>query len=342
MRMTPNDLDNLIEKYLEGKCTPEEIEFIDSLYRRLGNSARDFSALPSPEKVSATGAHILREIQQHAAAGKVGHSQKRRVLLMSYGMAACVVLILSLAFYFLPRRGSNQVAAVERHTRPPFISMKNTSSVSKRVILPDGSIVEVSPSSQIRFSNDADSPSRELFLEGEAYFDVAHNKQRPFYVYAGNVVTKVLGTTFTVRTTGRDRKVTVSVKTGKVTVYSRNAAHKKTVLVPNQEAIYDRTTDVVATQPVAEEQLREEKKNFAEMHFAETPVPEVLAALTKTYHIDIVFPKERLSGCVLTSSFMEEGLYDRIDVICTAIGATYKIVDARIIIESNGCNLKPS
>ena len=178
-----------------------------------------------------------------------------------------------------------------------------------------------------------------MFLEGEAYFDVAHDADRPFFVYAGNVVTRVLGTSFIVRAVGRDEKVTVSVKTGKVTVYSRNTTHKKTVLVPNQEAVYDQLTDVVATLAVPVV-LNQHKENLTEMHFDETPVSEVLSMLQKAYDIEINFQKEALSGCVLTSSFYEEGLYDRIDVICTAIGATYQIVDAQIVIESQGCNLK--
>ena len=86
--------------------------------------------------------------------------------------------------------------------------------------------------------------------------------------------------------------------------------------------------------------LNQHKENLTEMHFDETPVSEVLSMLQKAYDIEINFQKEALSGCVLTSSFYEEGLYDRIDVICTAIGATYQIVDAQIVIESQGCNLK--
>ena len=64
--------------------------------------------------------------------------------------------------------------------------------------------------------------------------------------------------------------------------------------------------------------------------------------LNRAYDIEIAFDTSALSGCVLTSSFYDEGLYDRIDVICTAIGATYRIVDQQIVIESQGCNLKPA
>ncbi len=342
--MAPKDLDKLIAKYLEGKCTKEEREFVDSLYSTLGKDPALHFQDRFKEKISSAERTVLDNLQKHMHSGSPEGSRrgKSRAFFWPYtGIAASVLFALTIAFYFVPKNTERLPGRAENQILAGFSSIENTSAVRKRVILPDGSIVGLSPSSKIRYSNQANTAARELFLEGEAYFDVAHNKDRPFYVYAGDVVTKVVGTSFTVRAMGQDPKVTVSVKTGKVTVYSKKAEHKKTVLVPKQEAIYDRTTEVVATQAVPEEALAKEKQNLSEMHFEETPIPEVLANLRKTYDIDILFEKEVLSGCVLTSSFLEEGLYDRIDVICTAIGATYKIVNAKIVIESNGCNTKP-
>src|SRR5690606_4693544 len=115
-------------------------------------------------------------------------------------------------------------------------------------------------------------------------------------------------------------EVTVAVKTGKVTVYSRSAAYKKTVLASNEAATYNRMTEVVArqTELPALEKTQQDKLRLTEMHFEETPVTEVLRELSTAYDIAIDFQEEVLANCVLTSSFYEEGLYDRVDVICTA------------------------
>ncbi|MGC1242832.1 MAG: FecR domain-containing protein [Chryseosolibacter sp.] len=343
--MAPKDLDKLIEKYLDGKCTEEECAFIDSWYAALGKHPDLAQSSENDQNIASAGERILRKVHSHTQPPVVDEYRetKSRSLFWRYtGIAASILLMLATAFfYILPGAGTTD-AVVPQSPSPEFTFLENTTGATRRVILPDGSIVAMSPASKIRFSNNSQSSSRELFLEGEAYFDVAHNNERPFYVYADNIVTRVLGTSFIVRAMGHDEKVTVSVKTGKVTVYTRTATHKKTVLVPNQEAVYDRRTDLVATQAVPDKQIQEQKKAYTEMSFEETPVPEVLAVLTKAYDIDIVFQEDILSGCVLTSSFFEEGLYDRIDVICTAIGATYHIVDARIVIESNGCNIKPN
>lgn len=342
--MAPKDLDKLIEKYLDGKCTAEECAFIDSWYAALGRHPDAHAGEADEERFASARERMLGNLQTHSQTtlGRPLYEEAARPLFWKYtGIAATILLVGALGFYMLPANDVPVDAVQTTVTAEPAVFENYTTEV-RRVILPDGSIVAMSPSSRIRFSDNGETPSRELHLEGEAYFDVAHNNERPFYVYADNIVTKVLGTSFIVRAIGRDEKVTVSVKTGKVTVYTRNATHKKTVLVPNQEAVYDRRTDSVATQAIPARQVQEEKKAYPEMNFEETPVPEVLAMLTKTYDIDIIFQEDKLSGCVLTSSFFEEGLYDRIDVICTAIGATYSIVDARIVIESNGCNIKPN
>src|SRR5690606_22977878 len=81
-------------------------------------------------------------------------------------------------------------------------------------------------------------------LRGEALFDVERDTLRPFYVYAGDVVTKVLGTSFTVRAIESDKKITVAVKTGKVSVSTKpgvsvNQSSSEVILTPNQKAVYD-------------------------------------------------------------------------------------------------------
>ena len=339
--MTPKDLDKLIEKYLEGKCTQEEMDLVDSLYASVGKNPPFLSANTGEEPTSAAGERILRQIDEHVQRSTGAQVSTRLPLWWKYtGIAASIIILIAAAFFFYSPLENNQPVA-QQTISSEFTSIDNRMTVSRRVTLPDGSLVQMSPGSNIRFANDNHASSREVYLDGEAYFDVAHDASRAFYVYAGNVITKVLGTSFVVRARGDDGKITVTVKTGKVTVYSRSTAHKKTVITPNHEAIYDQRTDIVATQNVPVARLKEERTNVAEMHCEETPVSDVLLALMKSYDVDIVFRMEDLSGCVLTSSFFEEGLYDRVDVICTAIGATYKVVDRRITIESKGCSLKP-
>ena len=65
---------------------------------------------------------------------------------------------------------------------------------------------------------------------------------------------------------------------------------------------------------------------------------KILDVLMENYGVDIQYDAQKLTNCTLTTSLNNEGLYERINVICKAIGATYEIVDTVIYIESNGCN----
>ena len=86
---------------------------------------------------------------------------------------------------------------------------------------------------------------REVHLEGEAFFEVAHDTLRPFFVYTGNITTKVLGTSFTV--SARENVVFVEVKTGRVSVTQttqksaspRHTLTEEIILTPNQKAVYN-------------------------------------------------------------------------------------------------------
>ncbi len=333
--MTPKDLDKLIEKYLEGNCTPKERKFIETWYASLGSERQNDSADGSD--LTETGNRILQHIATQTTT--TNPSARHRALWYYSGIAASLLILLSAIYYSSMSRIAVEGGAIAE--KPAIVEFVNDESQSQRAVLPDGTIVLISPNSTIRYLTTTDAGPRETLLEGEAYFDVAHDSKRPFFVYTGEVVTRVLGTSFVIRNRGGNDRITVSVKTGKVTVYSRKTAHKKTVLTPNQEASYDSSRDLLETQLAATPAHDERAEKLgAEMHFEETPIPDVFGVLIETYGIGIDFPADVLSKCVLTSSFYEEGLYDRIEAICTAIGATYEVVDARIIIESEGCNMK--
>src|SRR5690606_12245336 len=96
---------------------------------------------------------------------------------------------------------------------------------------------------------------REVFLEGNAFFEVASNPQKPFYVHSKHITTKVLGTSFLISIDPATGLEEVAVKTGKVEV-SENVKEKNTttaavnavILTPNQKAVFESSTrNLVAT-----------------------------------------------------------------------------------------------
>lgn len=210
--------------------------------------------------------------------------------------------------------------------------------------LPDGSLVRLGKSSKLYFT-DWDSGRRDVFLEGEAYFDIRRNPASPFYVYTGQAVTRALGTSFVVHAFPAEAKMTVAVLTGKVSVYRaddfpvpvpmrRDSAG--VIVIPNQVAVYDRENDrfrkTLVEQP---EQLGENPDT--NLVFRGTPIRQVFGRLRDMYGIPIQYDEIAVDSCTLSATMGNKSFYEKLSVVCKAIGATYQEMDGNIVVTAAGC-----
>jgi len=114
-----------------------------------------------------------------------------------------------------------------------------------QITFTDGTRVKLNADSRLTYPRPFAAGVREVYLEGEAFFDVAHNPRRPFIVHTGNISTKVLGTSFNVRTYPEDEAVKVAVVSGKVMVESEDEARPQQanqgiLLQPSEMVTYDK------------------------------------------------------------------------------------------------------
>jgi transmembrane sensor len=236
--------------------------------------------------------------------------------------------------------------------KPDLAALKNTSDWQEtfnnsekpmRLQLMDGSKVILEKSSSIRHAKVFSGQSREVYLKGEAFFDVTKDPSKPFLVYANGLVTKVLGTSFNIQARENDPDVTVSVKTGRVSVYSGKSAEKQDpeakgiVLSPNQKAVFQKEMATLTKTLVDKPVIVLEKNNLPSFVFEDAPAAKVFETLEKVYGIDVVFDEEIMKNCTLTIDLNEEDLFQKLEVICKVLEAQYKLIDAQVIIYSKGC-----
>ena len=264
--------------------------------------------------------------------------------------AAAACFLLAIGYWIFssqltkPSVYQQQIAALPT----PPVETANATQTTKFVRLPDGSTVVLSPRSQLRYPTDYGQQNRTVYLQGEATFDVAKDAQKPFFVYAGEVVTKVLGTKFVVRSFERDPKVIVTVQRGQVSVFKGLLATEQTnpdktvqgvLLQPNQQAIFSRETKTFAkTLVISPQRIDNQKVAPINFVFNETPVTAVFDKLEEAYGIDIVYNANVLSGCQLTASLNDESLFQKLDIIAQSIDATYEVVEGQVVITSRGCS----
>ena len=225
----------------------------------------------------------------------------------------------------------------------------NSSANPVRLVLPDESIVELGAGSRIAYANNFDSSqTRDIYLSGEATFTVVKNPAHPFRVFANEIVTKVLGTTFTVRSFKKDSIIQVSVRTGKVSVYSQETTSdletrtpnqlKGIILTVNQELVYKKSNrefkKTLLQNPVVISRDTVDQKS---MVYDDAPLEKVFAQLSKIYGVSIVYDNDLMKKCTVTADLRSETFYRKLDLICKAIGANYEIIDGQVVIQSTGC-----
>ena len=266
-----------------------------------------------------------------------------------WAAAAAVVLMLGVGWYLIDSLTSGtsesyQALVEQAGSIQPLQEVINTSVQSRRVNLPDGSTITLEKDSRVSFAKSFEGKAREVYLTGAAFFDVTKNPDKPFLVYSNELVTKVLGTSFRIQAFEKEKNIVVSVKTGRVSVYPKKSpknADPETagmLLTPNQEVSFARAEERFNRTLIEKPTVLLTKEELQQYSFDDAPVSYIFAALEKAYGVDIVFDEEVMVHCRLTTSLSAETLFDKLEVICEGIGATYKVVDAQVVVSGRGCN----
>ncbi|WP_353718475.1 FecR domain-containing protein [Dyadobacter sp. 676] len=327
-------------------ANPDKREIVDRARQLVLAVRPKNAALNNPEKRKAVE-RIVERLE-------VRNRDHADVLLPWYTgrvarIAAVLVLLTGLGWLFW-LRSQSKVINYEQLVAAAGVEMRetvNTTSYPLMVRLEDGSRVTLDPGSKMGYPARFRETQREVFLSGKAFFEIAKDPSKPFFVYANELVTKVLGTSFTVRSFAGEQEVEVAVKTGKVAVFSRedpDAIEKQSsreltgvVVEPNQQVVFVRKSVQITKSIVAEPEVVTEGKVAPRLEFDEAPVSDVFAALQNAYGIEIIYDKNVMDECPITATLTEMSLYEQLDLVCKAVGAGYKSIDGRIVVEGKGC-----
>lgn len=198
------------------------------------------------------------------------------------------------------------------------------------VNLPDGSIVVLNDSSEIRY--DETSDQRHVILYGEAYFDVVHNPRKPFIVQSGIIVTRVLGTSFSVNAYPDKPEMRVSVISGKVMV--GDSVRSFGTLTDQQEFTIDRETG----QPKRTDQQSAKSLAWTSKHLImdDVDLDEAGRLIKERYHVAVIFDSDDLSKEGINATFVnDEPLTDMLDMLTAAISCHYTVKGDTVVIFRN-------
>ena len=305
----------------------------------------ELQRLSTARKSTTEAQKYTEQIDNEYEPNWFGPNWANRISVVLVALTCFVVL-----FYFYSNYSKASKPQISQETLQDkkdekWIEVLNDRAKIKVVSLPDGSSVRLSPESKLSYPATFVKNEREVLLDGEAFFDVTKNPESPFKVYTSDVVTTVLGTSFTVKAFDQDKDVRVVVKTGRVTV-AANPAQSKTrqpeknelVLLPNQQVVYHRDDQKMKRSLIENPaQVGPADITSQNLVFEDAPIARVFESLQKRYEVQIIYDADLMAGCQLTAELGQEPLFEKLTMICKAIQARYELIDGQIVIHGSSC-----
>jgi ferric-dicitrate binding protein FerR (iron transport regulator) len=181
------------------------------------------------------------------------------------GYAAVILLLIGLPSLFFIQHYSK--GANELTLENAFTTITAPKGSKSEMVLADGSKVWLNAGSSIKYRANFNKKDREVILEGEAYFDIAKNKNKPFLVHTSKITLRVLGTAFNVKSYRDENTIETTLIRGAVNVEKseKDGSTSNYSLKPNQKAIYNKAKDEIKFYDLAD-------KSVAKTSIEKTPL----------------------------------------------------------------------
>lgn len=318
MKKSPGEL---LAKFISGqRLTDEEYILLDKLlndwhyHREIHHWLEENWQNSSPEAVNLKFEQIRKKIR----ISSIGSKTKRLITLFSKAAAVLFIPLLAVAIYFYTHPTQNS----------EMLTLSTQKGEHTSIILPDGSKVWLNVDTKLSYPVNYGAGSRQLKLEGEAYFEVTKNDEMPFIVSSGQLSTTALGTQFVVTAYTDSPQIKSSLLEGNTEVRYCNI--KKT-LNPGQQLIINKKESTYAIHPF--EAAYELAWKNDELVFRLMPFGEVVTALEKWYDINIDYDPDSFKSETLTVRFEKyETLEQVLEVMGKANGFSYSVEGKNVIL----------
>lgn len=210
-----------------------------------------------------------------------------------------------------------------------FVVATNNTGKVQSIPLPDGTIIKLNNRSKLTYPETFSGSQREVFLDGEAYFDVAHDKKRPFIVRAGELKIKVLGTKFTINATFLFPKITATLLEGSIDVSNPK---KHLLMKPGQQLTYDAESGkmLLANLNNAEREIRWTQNVWV---LTNTPLLDICQRLERQFNVKFIIMNDKLINKSFTGEFeTNESLESILETMKVSTSFSYERIGKNIIV----------
>jgi transmembrane sensor len=362
-----NNIVDLLRKFRQGNLSPRETKELASFMKEgdsnttLKNAFDHYWQNSSHAAIDVPTDKLLKNLRHSLKNDVEKRSLSFREKLITtlkpvYKYAAIIIVTIGLTWFakdFFITKNYNYDAGKDA------MSEITVSYGSKsKIILPDGSVVKLNSGSTLRYPSHFDRYSRNVYIEGEAFFDVKKDAQHPFFVKTKEITIKVLGTKFNVKSYADEKTIQTTLVTGSIEIYSnKSEITEKTrllLLQPNQQATFEKTTeefsvtrqkensDNVSPIPSKQLKLRSEvdvnpiiawKDN--RLTFRDERFIDLSKKLERWYDVEIDIKNKDLANVQFSGVFVKETIEQALNSLKLTTPFTYQMKNNHIIITKN-------
>lgn len=307
----------LTPHYIQHITMKENNQKIDSLTDKLLNNESNhhsddelFSIIDkitvSPE-ITSIGEE-LREPIFLELESRINATSRRSLWIKVAGIAASVIILLGVTNYISYTEGYKDLNALYVETKTPL-------AIQSSITLSDGTIVILNAGTRLVYPTTFTSKTREVTIEGEAFFEVAKDSEHPFIVNTGDLRVCVLGTKFNVKAYENENQVDVTLEEGSVEV-GLNSLQKQHQLVPGEQIRFDKSTEKFTKRQVNLSYYTSWKEG--KFFFNKESFDDISKQLERHFNVDIHIASEKLKHIVYTGDFVRNENLEQILRIMTA------------------------
>lgn len=219
------------------------------------------------------------------------------------------------------------IAFAARWFFQPSVEAYYAAAAPVELLLADSSRTVLSPGTRLE---ERSGRKRAMHLQGQAYFEVKRDEQRPFTVDAGDLLVTVLGTAFEVAAYDTSEFVSVRVRSGRVQV---EAGGERLELGAGDHLRYHKQRHFMERRPSPPAEVW----GIRILQFEGATLAQVAAQLERIYTVRITLRNDRIAACRLTAEFDDEAIGAILDVIAETFGLQVEGTNGEYVLDGNGC-----
>jgi len=358
----------LVSLQLTGEATPEELTELEACLQQRPEMGAKMETLHSlwkgepadkSRRTDALNRHLQR-LSNHLSTPALKYEtvtaeeeeiiverpsrRIHRILWPLTGIAAAAALVFFFAY--------QQQAPKDEPVRTAQNTVSTKRGSKSKIQLPDGSQVWLNADSRITYDENFRGPFREVQIAGEAYFDIAKDKDHPFIIHANSIDVKILGTSLNIRSYANEKSTAAVLIRGSIEVTLRNSPDKKIILQPNEKLVVQNgkmqiTKDTLARRKVVDQPVMtlakahfQEKDSIAmdilwvknKLAFDQETLEAVARKIERWYNVKVTIKDDRLKHTEYSAVFDDESLRQVMEALQLTGNFNYVISKKEVII----------